>query len=85
MDLFGFVHYHSPLWRILHQDYGNWSPQTFVSSCFYIPLFFVYCFGYKFWRKTRLVLLDEIQIQQFLRIANDNPEPIHLQLLDSKD
>ncbi|EKV20649.1 hypothetical protein PDIP_14330 [Penicillium digitatum Pd1] len=44
MDLFGFVHYHSPLWRILHQDYGNWSPQTFVSSCFYIPLFFCLLF-----------------------------------------
>jgi amino acid transporter len=54
----------------------NWSPQTFVSSYFNIPLLFVLYFGYKFWRKTRLVTLEEIPIQEFLHIANENPEPI---------
>ncbi|KAJ5617457.1 hypothetical protein N7537_002571 [Penicillium hordei] len=55
---------------------GNWSPQTFVSSYFNIPLIFVLYFGYKFWRKTRLVPLEEIPIQEFINIANENPEPI---------
>ncbi|CRL25147.1 Amino acid/polyamine transporter I [Penicillium camemberti] len=55
---------------------GNWSPQTFVSSYFNIPLIFVLYFGYKFWRKTRLVPLEEIPIQEFINIANENPESI---------
>ncbi|CAG8098655.1 unnamed protein product [Penicillium nalgiovense] len=55
---------------------GNWSPQTFVSSYFNIPFGFVLYFGYKFWRKTRLVTLEEIPIQEFLHIANEIPEPI---------
>ncbi|KAJ5170691.1 Amino acid/polyamine transporter I [Penicillium coprophilum] len=55
---------------------GNWSSQTFVSSYFNIPLICVLFFGYKFWRKTRLVPLGEIPIREFLHIANDHPEPI---------
>jgi amino acid transporter len=53
---------------------GNWSPQTFVSSYFNIPLIFILYFGYKFWQKTRLVPLDEIPIRGFLHLANENPE-----------
>ena len=55
---------------------GNWSPQTFVSSYFNIPLIFVLYFGYKFWRKTRLVPLNEIPIRGFLQLANETPEDI---------
>jgi amino acid transporter len=55
---------------------GNWSPQTFVSSYFNIPLIFILYFGNKFWQKTRLVPLDEIPIRGFLHLANENPENI---------
>ncbi|CAG7953238.1 unnamed protein product [Penicillium nalgiovense] len=55
---------------------GNWSPQTFVSSYFNIPFIFVLYFGYRFWRKTRLVTLENIPIQEFLHIANEILEPI---------
>ncbi|KAJ5094692.1 Amino acid/polyamine transporter I [Penicillium angulare] len=52
----------------------HWSPRTFVSSYFNIPLILVLYFGYKLRRKTRLIPLDEIPIRMFLDIANDNPE-----------
>ncbi|CAI7594918.1 unnamed protein product [Penicillium bialowiezense] len=55
---------------------GNWSPETFVSSYFNIPLIFILYFGYKFWKKTRLVPLDEIPIRGFLQLANESPETI---------
>jgi amino acid transporter len=55
---------------------GSWSPQSFVSSYFNIPLIFILYFGYKFWKKTRLVPLDEIPIRGFLHLANDSPESI---------
>ncbi|KAJ5352867.1 Amino acid/polyamine transporter I [Penicillium brevicompactum] len=55
---------------------GNWSPETFVSSYFNIPLIFILYFGYKFWQKTRLVPLDEIPIRGFLQLANESPETI---------
>ncbi|KAJ5266581.1 Amino acid/polyamine transporter I [Penicillium angulare] len=55
---------------------GHWSPRAFVSSYFNIPLILTLYFGYKLWRKTRLIHLDEIPIRMFLNIANDNPEQI---------
>lgn len=53
---------------------GHWSPQSFVSSYFNIPLIFLLYFGYKFGKKTKLVSLDEMPIRGFIDIANANPE-----------
>ncbi|CAG8178768.1 unnamed protein product [Penicillium salamii] len=55
---------------------GNWSPETFVSSYFNIPLIFALYFGYKLWRKTRLIPLDEIPIRGFMQLANESPESL---------
>ncbi|POR36221.1 Amino acid/polyamine transporter I [Tolypocladium paradoxum] len=54
----------------------NWTPQSFVSSYFNIPLIFMLYFGYKFWRKTKLVSLQDIPILGFIQIAEENPETI---------
>jgi amino acid transporter len=55
--------------------HGNWDTETFFSSYFNIPLIFVLYFGFKFWKKTKIVTLDEMPIRYFLDIANQNPEP----------
>ena len=55
---------------------GHWSPESFVSSYFNIPLILVLYFGYKFWRKTKLVSLEEMPIRGFLAVAEANPEDV---------
>ncbi|KAF2718803.1 hypothetical protein K431DRAFT_252458 [Polychaeton citri CBS 116435] len=55
---------------------GQWDTQTFVSNYFNIPLIFYLYFGYKFWKKTKIVPLDELPIRHFLEIAKNNPEPL---------
>ncbi|KAF2716028.1 hypothetical protein K431DRAFT_324081 [Polychaeton citri CBS 116435] len=54
---------------------GEWDPQTFVSNYFNIPLIFALYFGYKFWKKTKIVPLDEMPIRHFMEIAQRNLEP----------
>lgn len=53
---------------------GNWDNETFVSSYINIPIFAILYFGYKFWKKTKIIPLAEIPIQHFIDIANANPE-----------
>lgn len=36
---------------------------------------FVFYFGYKFWKKTKIVPLGEVPVGQFIAIAEANPEP----------
>lgn len=55
---------------------GQWNVQSFISSYFNIPLIFILYFGYKFWRKTKLIPLEDIPIRGFINIANDNPEDV---------
>ncbi|KAJ5692885.1 hypothetical protein N7462_002308 [Penicillium macrosclerotiorum] len=54
---------------------GNWDDESFVSSYINIPLFLIFYFGYKLFRKTKIVPLEDIPIQPFIDIANRNPEP----------
>lgn len=53
----------------------SWDNETFVSSYFNIPLIFILYFGYKFWKKTKIVSLDEAPIMEYILIAERNPEP----------
>lgn len=55
--------------------HGKWNAQTFVSSYFNLPLVLTLYFGYKIFRKTKVVPLDEMPIRHFITIANNNPEP----------
>jgi len=55
--------------------HGEWSDETFVSSYINIPLFFLFYFSYKYFKKTKIVSLDEMDIRRFIDIANENPEP----------
>jgi amino acid transporter len=55
---------------------GHWSRQSFVSAYFNIPLIFVLYFGYKVWRKTKVISLEDMPIRGFLAIAKDDPEDV---------
>lgn len=55
---------------------GQWSPQSFVSSYFNVPLILILYFGYKVLRGTKLVPLHEMPIRGFLEVASRNPEPV---------
>ncbi|TQV92729.1 proline-specific permease [Cordyceps javanica] len=55
---------------------GQWSPQGFVSAYFNIPLIFILYFGYKLWRGTKLVPLEEMPIRDFLEMARREPEDL---------
>ncbi|CAP99002.1 Proline-specific permease [Penicillium chrysogenum] len=54
---------------------GHWDNEGFVSSYINIPLFLILYFSYKFFRKTKIIPLEDIPIQPFIDIANRNPEP----------
>jgi len=56
--------------------HGHWSDETFVSSYFNIPFILILYFGYKFIRKTKVVSLENMPIREFIKTANDNPEPV---------
>lgn len=53
---------------------GHWSDETFVSSYFNIPFFGILYFGYKFFKKSKIVSLEDMPIRKFIQVANDNPE-----------
>lgn len=55
---------------------GHWSPQSFVSAYFNIPLILILYFGYKYWQGTKLIALEDIPIRGFLDIARRDPEDI---------
>jgi amino acid transporter len=54
---------------------GEWDTETFVSSYINIPIIFLLYFGFKFFKKTKIIPLADIPIQHFIDIANANPEP----------
>ncbi|TVY41205.1 Proline-specific permease [Lachnellula subtilissima] len=53
----------------------HWDTETFVSSYINIPIILGLYFGYKLFRKTKIVSLEDMPIRQFIDIANANPEP----------
>lgn len=55
--------------------HGMWDTETFVSAYFNIPLILVLYFGFKIAKRTKLVPLDSMPIRDFMKIAQDNPEP----------
>ncbi|KAG5997785.1 hypothetical protein E4U43_002570 [Claviceps pusilla] len=55
---------------------GHWTPQGFVSAYFNVPLILVLYGGYKMWRGTRVVSLQEMPIRGFIDMANNSPEVI---------
>ena len=56
--------------------HGEWDTETFVSSYINIPLILIFYFGYKFWKKTKIVRLEEMPIRRFIDIYQQNPEPV---------
>ncbi|KAH8701944.1 amino acid permease/ SLC12A domain-containing protein [Talaromyces proteolyticus] len=54
---------------------GKWSNETFVSSYINIPIILLLYFGFKLWKKSKIVPLDELPIRQFIEIYQRNPEP----------
>lgn len=55
--------------------HGDWSTQTFVSTYLNLPLILVVYFGYKFWKKTKIIALKDIPIRPFIDNYQRNPEP----------
>ncbi|KAJ5493002.1 hypothetical protein N7539_001748 [Penicillium diatomitis] len=54
---------------------GHWSSETFISSYFNLPFIIIVYFGYKFWKKTKIIPLNEIPIRPFIEHYRHNPEP----------
>ncbi|RKK31589.1 hypothetical protein BFJ66_g15190 [Fusarium oxysporum f. sp. cepae] len=55
--------------------HGHWNTKSFVSAYFNIPLVLLLYFGFKFYKKSKIIPLDKIPIQAFLDIANADPSP----------
>jgi amino acid transporter len=55
--------------------HGQWSVETFISSYINIPIILGLYFGYKFWKKSSIIPLQDIPIRAFITIYQDNPEP----------
>ncbi|KAH8892278.1 amino acid permease [Thozetella sp. PMI_491] len=63
-------------WKVF--TVGNWDPATFVASYLDIPLVLVVYLSYKFIKKTKIVSLDTIPLDQaFEQVeqADEEPEP----------
>ncbi|PQE14207.1 Dicarboxylic amino acid permease protein [Rutstroemia sp. NJR-2017a BVV2] len=54
---------------------GHWDTETFVSSYINIPVFLLLYFGFKYWKGTKIIRLEDIPIRHFIEIADANPEP----------
>lgn len=53
----------------------SWETETFDSSYINIPIILGLYFGYKVFKKTKIVSLEDMPIRHFIDIANANPEP----------
>jgi amino acid transporter len=53
---------------------GNWSNETFVSSYLNLPLIVLVYVGYKVYRKTKILPLDQIPIRPFIQRYQEDPE-----------
>jgi amino acid transporter len=58
---------------------GHWDTETFVASYINIPIVLGLYYGYKFWKKTHIIALDNIPlvglIQFYLCQDEEEPEP----------
>ncbi|GFF26130.1 proline-specific permease [Aspergillus lentulus] len=58
---------------------GHWDTETFVASYINIPVVLGLYYGYKFWKKTRIIALENIPlvglIQFYLSHDEEEPEP----------
>ncbi|KAB8228875.1 amino acid permease/ SLC12A domain-containing protein [Aspergillus alliaceus] len=52
-----------------------WSTQIFLSAYLDIAIVLVLYLGYKVWKKTKLIPLDEVPLRYYLDQAHRNPEP----------
>ncbi|KAL1744915.1 amino acid permease/ SLC12A domain-containing protein [Schizophyllum fasciatum] len=52
-----------------------WDTERFFSAYFNIPLILALYFGFKITKRTKIVALDAMPIRDFIRIAQENPEP----------
>lgn len=55
--------------------HGDWSTETFISSYFNLPFILIVYFAYKWWKKTKIVALEDIPIRPFIEQYRLNPEP----------
>ncbi|KAJ5569404.1 hypothetical protein N7450_011890 [Penicillium hetheringtonii] len=54
---------------------GHWSTETFISCYFNLPFIIIVYFGYKLWKKTKIIPLGEIPVRPFIEHYRQNPEP----------
>lgn len=55
--------------------HGHFLVSSFFSSYFVIPLSIVLYFGWKFWKKTKFLRPEEVELEVLFRDVEDNPEP----------
>ncbi|WWC98773.1 hypothetical protein V866_005666 [Kwoniella sp. B9012] len=53
---------------------GNWDVSDFFSSYFSVIFMIVFYFGYKLWKRTKIIPLMEVPVGQLIAIADANPE-----------
>jgi len=56
--------------------HGNWEFEDFFSSYFSIVLYAVFYFGFKLVRRTKMVALEDMRLQEFVDFHKMNPEPV---------
>jgi amino acid transporter len=49
--------------------HGHWNTETFLSAYINIPIFLVLYFGYKWWKKTRIIALVKIPIVGLIQFS----------------
>lgn len=59
--------------------HGHWDTETFASSYINIPIVLGLYYGYKFWKKTHIITLENMPLvgllQFYLSQDEDEPEP----------
>ncbi|GIJ85066.1 hypothetical protein Asppvi_003921 [Aspergillus pseudoviridinutans] len=57
--------------------HGHWDTETFVSSYVNIPIVLGLYFGYKYWKKTRIIALENIPLVGLIQfyLSHDEAEP----------
>ena len=55
--------------------HGKWDSESFVSSYLNLPLIVIVYFGYKIWKKSKIIPLRDIPIRPFIQNYENNPEP----------
>lgn len=56
--------------------HGHWADETFVSSYINIPLVLIFYFGFKFWKKTKIVKLEDVPLRNLIEVWRANPETV---------